>query len=307
MSLSRLGSVLLAIVLAPALYAKDIKAVWLGQQDESAAAQRFAQLWQEQRGQPLELITQRFDANNPLQIPAQTWFVLSADDVTDQALLDQGFHDIIVSLRAERARVMSDIKRSQHAHWVGVYADPSPQQLLSLAAAAFPAVPRIGVIFDRRYVHTKSLWYDGSTHYQRQLQGLFLHEGENAQRLLPLLLNRADIVVLPAHHEQYDQRSIDHVVASALQHGKMVIAGGEIAQHSGALLTVLPDPETRLKQAVLLCGRALRGETQVFESAKQQQLFINHQVRRTLNVNIDTKRIMAQVDFPLTLTQEENE
>ncbi len=297
----------IALLVCTPVLARDSVAIWLGSTSENTEVERFQQQWQQQNGQSLLISTMMVAADAPVALPPQAWFVISADDTADRQMLDNSFRGVVISLRAERARVLNDIQPANRPRWTGIYADPSPQQLMNVSATLFPQYRNIGVVFDRRYVSTKTEWLAAAQRQQKQLQGLYLHEGELIERMLNMILPRCDVLLLNAHSALYSPANIDHVVLQAVRQGKTVIAGGEMALKSGALLNIVPDNDARMAQAVNLTLRALRDANVGFQDATHYQLMINQQVMRTLNIALDTQKLSQRVNFSLTLPQDDSE
>ena len=299
---------MLTIAACTTVSAGNLSAIWLTSKSEPQALAQFQQAWRQQREQTLEINEQLLRPGMPTLIAAPTWFVLSADDAADRALLASDYRGVIISLRAERARVANAILRAgvMAPRWSGIYADPSPAQLLQIVPALHRNIRHIGVVFDPYSVVNKNEWLSATQTRRMQLQGLYLQQGEYAERLVAMLWPRAEVLMITANSDLFSAATLDNMVLQAMRHGKTVIAGGEAAQHSGALLTLMPASDARLQQALQLCLRTLRGDKPVFETALTQHLQINQQVLRTLNIQLELNTLAQQVDFPLTLQQDDH-
>ncbi len=289
-----------AFTTTAAIAAGALSAVWLEHGEYNADRDAFSASWPQQQAQTLTLNVLNVN-ESPLHIPPATWFVISADANADRALWRSGFRGTVVSLRAERAWVAQDLK---HARWSGIYADADAEQMMDFARAVHGASARVGVAFDRYTVITKSSWQHAARRHELSFQGLYLHEGEFVERLLPRVLRRSDILLITADSQLYPPDVLDNVVMQAMKQGKNVIAGGEAALRSGALFTLLPDASTRAQQAVQLCLALLRGERSRFETAQQFGLLVNQQVLRSMNATFDASSVLPQLHFPLTLPQD---
>jgi len=267
---------LFLICLTESALAADLL-LWLAEpQPEVMTA--FSARWQQLRGAAPELITQAASIDSATTARVAALITIHEAPPAD-ADASTGLH---VVLRVPREQAPANRRQT------GIYNEASPAAMLRLWQQLLPDRQPAGLLVGAANPRLWPYWQREAQRQHLMLRPGFVRAGEQAQRVFALTRPGFGVLLYSQQASNADPLALGVILRDSLASGLPVLGTVPALLPAGALAVLHQDDSALGDQAARVAFALLHGDNPLWQEPEPLQLALNHQVARSLQIDLQT-------------------